>query len=79
MTATIQIGQIMDVEQGMIEDAATIVATIEAAIAKPPIGADRTGTTMITATVMIGAITTAVDIVAEAVIAAAEEAYTLAV
>ena len=75
MTATTPIGEVMDVEQGMIE----AETTIEAAIARPPIGADRTGTTMITATVTIGAITTVMDTAAEAVIAAAEEAYTLAV
>ncbi len=75
MTATIQIGQIMDVEQGTIED----VATIEAAIARPPMGVVEVDTTMITATATIGAITTAMDTAVEAAIVAAEEAYTLAV
>ncbi len=76
MTATIQIGQIMDVE-GMIE--ATIETTIEAAIARPPMGVVEADTTMITATATIGAITTAMDIAVEVITVAAEEAYTLAV
>lgn len=76
MTAMIQIGQIMDVEQGMIEDAATIVATIEAAIARPPMGVVAADAMMITATVIIG-VMTAMDIAVEAVIVAAEEVYTL--
>ncbi len=74
MTATIQIGQIMDVEQGTIED----VATIEAAIARPPMGVVEADTMMITATV-ITEVTTAMDIAVEAAIVEAEEAYTLAV
>ncbi len=71
MTAMIQIGQIMDVEQGMIEDA----ATIEAAIARPPMGVVAADAMMITATVIIG-VMTAMDIAVEAVTVAAEEAYT---
>ncbi len=74
MTATIQIGQIMDVEQGTIED----VATIEAAIARPPMGVVEADTMMITATV-ITEVMTAMDTAVEAAIVAAEEAYTLAV
>ncbi len=76
MTAMIQIGKIMDVEQGMIEDAATIVATIEAAIARPPMGVVAADAMMITATVIIG-VMAAMDIAVEAVIVAAEEVYTL--
>ncbi len=74
MTATIQIGQIMDVEQGTIED----VATIEAAIARPPMGVVEADTMMITATVITEVIT-ARDTAVEAATVAAEEAYTLAV
>ncbi len=74
MTATIQIGQIMDVEQGTIED----MATIEAAIARPLMGVVEADTMMITATVITEVIT-ARDTAVEAATVAAEEAYTLAV
>ncbi len=73
MTVILKIGLLMDVE-GMIE--ATIETTIEAAIARPPMGVVAADAMMITATVIIG-VMTAMDIAVEAVIVAAEEVYTL--
>ncbi len=69
MAVMLQTGQIMDVEQSMVE------TTIEATTAGPPMGVVSTDTMMTTATVTIG-VMTAMDIVVKVGTIAAEEGYT---